>query len=324
MKKSNDLKFISEILGFSPYKQSFKQALVALFGEKDIPRSKFGLSSLKQLHPKIGLPLWRGKPYLEKTVIISNLFNHTQTPIEAGWSVEKTQVLDFRGKKLTYNSHNGTDFTVPVGSTVCTAAPGKVVSIRSEFNRGGKKIFIDHGRGLMTTYAHLARTLVKVGDKVERGQPIALSGYSGIDGMITFPFGLPHVHFNVWLNCKPVDPFPYDSKASLWKAGNLPESATYLPSNEKLFLSEYNLEKLQKVIHSCKTERIRNHLLNIPKAEFQAAETIIEMNYYPTRFEVKENIYWNEFERKPFLDLPFLKEEFENVVFLDDLLEQKN
>lgn len=320
MKKSNDLKLFSEVMGLSPYKQSFKQALITLFGEKDIPRSKFGLSSLKQLHPKIGLKLWRGKPYLEKTVIITNLFNHIQTPIEKGWSVAKTQTLDFRGKNLTYNSHNGTDFSIPVGSTVCTAAPGEVVSIRSEFNRGGKKIFIDHGNGLMTTYAHLARILVKVGDIVKRGQPIALSGYSGIDGMITYPFGVPHVHFNVWLNCEPIDPFPHKNFTSLWLAGEMPKPHNPENASNDWKPSEYDSNKLQKVLQACKNPTIKEQLNNITELKYQAAETIIEMCYYPTRFQHKENIYTQTFERIPFLDLPFLKEEFEKVVFLDEIL----
>ena len=85
-------------------------------------------------------------------------------------------MLDFRGRDLTYDSHNGTDFAVPVGTKVLAAAGGEVVRIVSEFNRGGLKIFIDHGGGLMTTSAHLARPLVKVGQIVARGEAIALSG----------------------------------------------------------------------------------------------------------------------------------------------------
>ncbi len=76
-----------------------------------------------------------------------NLFNRTPTPLEDGWSVRKTQVTDFRGGTLTYDSHNGTDFAVPVGTVVVAPAPGKVLRISSEFNRGGLKVFLDHGRG---------------------------------------------------------------------------------------------------------------------------------------------------------------------------------
>ena len=73
--------------------------------------------------------------------------------------MKKTQVADFRGRDLTYDSHNGTDFAIPVGTRVLTAAAGRVVRQVSEFNRGGLKLFVDHGQGLMTCYAHLARPL---------------------------------------------------------------------------------------------------------------------------------------------------------------------
>jgi murein DD-endopeptidase MepM/ murein hydrolase activator NlpD len=219
--KKDRLKF-REKVGIIPLGIRLKQAKIALLGEEDVPASKFDLSSLSQLHPGISPKMWRGKAHIDKKVIISNLYNHTQTPIEEGWSVQKSQVLDFRGKQLTYNSHNGTDFAIPVGTTVCAAAPGEVVEVRSEFNRGGLKVFIDHGKGLITCYAHLARSLVKVGEILKRGQSIALSGYSGLDGFSTFPFGIPHVHFNVWLNCAPIDPFPHQNQSSIWRGGDLP------------------------------------------------------------------------------------------------------
>ena len=52
-----------------------------------------------------------------------------------------------------------------------------------------------------------ARALVRPGDRVGRGETIAISGYSGLDGVVTFPWGTPHVHFNVWLDGLYVDPF---------------------------------------------------------------------------------------------------------------------
>lgn len=195
--------------------------------------------------------MWKGKFYLDKTVIISNLYNHTQTPIEQGWSVRKRQMLDFRGRQLSYDSHNGTDFAIPVGSTVCTAAPGEVVEVRSEFNRGGLKVFVDHGQGLMTCYAHLARSLVKKGDILSRAQPIALSGYSGIDALITYPFGIPHVHFNAWLNGEPTDPFPHGEKISLWKNGNMPAPAG--DEDHPFSPSVYDEESIHEALQACKT-----------------------------------------------------------------------
>jgi murein DD-endopeptidase len=311
------LRLFADIMGLSPLPVRLRQAKTAIFGEEDVPPSKAGLSSLKQLYPRISPTLWRGKAYLPKTVIISNLVNHTPTPIEDGWSVKKTQTLDFRGGKLTYNSHNGTDFAVPVGSVVCTAAPGRVVAVFSEFNRGGLKIVIDHGRGLKTCYAHLAKSLVREGDVLHRAQPIALSGYSGIDGAFTFPFGIPHIHFNVWLNGTAVDPFPHGENQSLWAGGYLPAAVEAAPAETEI--SPYDEEKVNRAISVCKTPSARERLLSYRDLIFRGARLVIEMNYYPTRFSEKINPYNAFFGRMPRLDLPFRASDFEKVVFLDEL-----
>jgi len=315
------LRLFGDTIGLSPFPLRFKQAMITIRGEEDIPRSKFGLSSLKQVYPRIAPRMWRGKFYLDKTVIISNLYNHKQTPIENGWSVKKTQMLDFRGKQLTYDSHNGTDFAIPTGSTVCTAAPGEVVEIRSDFNRGGLKIFIDHGNGLMTCYAHLAKSIVKVGDILKRAQPIAISGYSGIDALVTFPFGIPHVHFNAWLNSESIDPFPHDGKESLWRNGELPAAA----DNDTSFdftPSSYNEQAVMQAIEICKTPSARERIAAQEELKHKAAHVIIEMNYSPTRFNKRINVYDKEYPRQPLLDLPFKAEYFEKVVFLDDVLKR--
>jgi murein DD-endopeptidase len=309
---------LRELMGLVPYRLRFKQALIALRGEEDVPRSKFSISSLKQLYPKISPKLWKGKFYIDKTVIISNLYNHLQTPVENGWSVKKTQMLDFRGRKLTYDSHNGTDFAIPTGTTVCTAAPGEVVEVRSEFHRGGLKVFVDHGNGLMTCYAHLARSLVKVGDILKRAQPIAISGYSGIDAFVTYPFGIPHIHFNAWLNGESIDPFPHNGNASLWRKGDLPVPADDLELDFNP--SVYNEERLIEAINICKTPFARERILANQHIKHKAAHLIIEMNYYPTRFDKRLNIYDKEHPRQPLLDLPFKGSEFNDIVFLDDIL----
>ncbi|MGH1335025.1 MAG: M23 family metallopeptidase [Aureispira sp.] len=313
----NKLKFFGEVLGMSPFKERWQQAKVALFGQEDVPGSKFGLSSLSQFHPRISPYLWRGKSYVERQVIISNLVNHTPTPIANGWSVKKTQVLDYRGRGLTYDSHNGTDFSIPVGSEVCTAAAGEVVAVQSEFNRGGLKIFIDHGEGLMTCYAHLARALVEVGTILKRGQTIALSGYSGLDALVTFPFGIPHVHFNVWLNGESIDPFPYEGKPSLWKNGALPIPADGGEAN--FVASTYQEEEIDALIACCKTASVQEALHATQPLAQKAAATIIHSNYYPTRFGQRINVYDQTYERRPRLDLPFSAKAFDGVVFLDEL-----
>ncbi len=309
---------LTEAMGIRPVRERARQALVALRGEEDVPPSRWGLSSLAQLRPKISLPLWRGRAPVPRKAIVTNLYNHTPTPIDAGWSVKKTQVRDFRGGALTYDSHNGTDFTIPIGTTVVAAAPGRVVHLHSEFNRGGLKLYLDHGDGLMTTYAHLARALVSVGDVLERGQPIALSGYSGIDGVVTFPWGTPHVHFNAWLDATPVDPFPHGDAVSLWRAGALPvppddaEVEPYVPST-------YDEAAVDALVASCVTPSVREELAAVPDLATRAERAIIARNYYPTRFPGSASPYAARAQRRPRLDLPFSAEDFDGIVFADEI-----
>ncbi len=307
----------TEMLGLLPIRERVRQAVIALRGEEDVPASSFGPSSLRMLRPRVALPLWFGRPFIARKVLITNLFNHLQPPVELGWSVKRTRIEDFRGRDMTYDSHNGTDFSIPVGTRVLTAAPGEVVRVCSEFNRGGLKIFIDHGDGLMTCSAHVARSLVREGQRVERGQLIALSGYSGLDGFITFPWGVPHVHFNTWLNGEPVDPFARKGETSLWRAGALPAP----PSAEALEFSpsRYSEAAVERAIESCKTASSRARLQGLQPLSRRAAHLIAEMNYYPTRFPSRPNVYKRTHPRVPRLDLPFSNDDFDGVVFVDEL-----
>ncbi len=310
------VRFFSEVLGLSPFGLRMRQAWFALRGEADVPGSRFGLSSLQQLRPRIAPRMWFGRAFVPRTVLITNLFNHRQTPIAAGWSVRRTQVEDFRGRGLSYDSHNGTDFSIPVGTRVHTAAAGEVVRVVSEFNRGGLKVFIDHGGGLITTYAHLARAHVAEGDHLHRGQLIAHSGYSGLDGLVTFPFGVPHVHMNVWLNSEPVDPFAHGDSASLWHGG-LPAAPT---GSEAGFEGDaWDDGGVCDAIAACKSAPLRERLQATEPLGRRAAHTIIERNYYPTRFASRPPLQSTEHPRVPRLDLPFSGEDFDSVVFVDEL-----
>ncbi|MBW2464522.1 MAG: M23 family metallopeptidase [Deltaproteobacteria bacterium] len=325
------LRFFGEALGLSPWRERYRQAMVAIRGQQDVPPSRFDLSSLRLLRPRVAMPLWRGRPFIERKVILTNLFNHRQTPVENGWSVKQTQVEDFRGRGLTYDSHNGTDLSIPVGTRVLTTAPGEVVSIVSEFNRGGLKIFIDHGDGLMTCSAHLARALVTEGQVLGRGEAIALSGYSGLDGFVTFPFGVPHIHLNTWLDGVPVDPFPRGADESLWRGGALPtpvgrQDQADQEANEddeggptQFSPSTYSETRVDDAIAACRTESTRARLAAIEPLSARAARTIIEMNYYPTRFTSRVRVYEGEHRREPRLDLPFSRRDFDGVVFVDEL-----
>ncbi|MBK9033903.1 MAG: M23 family metallopeptidase [Myxococcales bacterium] len=179
------------------------------------PPSRFDHTSLRILQPRLALAVWRGQRPFGRAVPIYNLFNRTPTPIERGWSVRKTQVRDFQGGALTYDSHNGTDFATAPGTVIVAPAAARVILVVSEFHRGGLKLLLDHGDGLATSCAHLARALVEPGQVVARGEPIALSGASGLNFVAALGADPPHLHFNVWLDGEPVDPFAVAGEASL-------------------------------------------------------------------------------------------------------------
>ncbi|WP_297481342.1 murein DD-endopeptidase MepM [uncultured Photobacterium sp.] len=93
--------------------------------------------------------------------------------------------------------HNGTDFAVPVGTTILAAGDGVVVKSRYH-PLAGNYIVIKHGREHMTRYLHLSKRQVKVGDKVKMGQRIAKSGNTGRSTG-------PHLHFELIKNGRPVN-----------------------------------------------------------------------------------------------------------------------
>lgn len=97
--------------------------------------------------------------------------------------------------------HRGVDFNGPRGSDVLTVAEG-VVYFAGKRSGYGNVVEIDHGNGYRTLYAHNQQNLVKEGERVKAGDVIAKMGSTGrATGS--------HVHFEVWLNGKVVNPNQY-------------------------------------------------------------------------------------------------------------------
>ena len=309
-----------EALGLRPFRKAAREALLTLRGDATTPKSRFDLTTLRQLRPRYSVPLWLGRKPYGRRVPITNLYNYRQPPPELGWSVRVTDVSDYRAGTNTYDSHNGTDFAVPPGTTVVAAAPGIVLRVSSEFHRGGRKVLIDHGRGLVTTYNHLARPLVSPGQRVMRGERIALSGYSGIDALLGFPWTPPHVHFNVWLNGRYVDPFTPEQlspkEPSLWRRHNDPIPAEDL-GDDRFEPTEWNVSAFDDAIASCHHEGARAEMRGAGTLLERAGAVLLQANYFPTRFEpVPGNFYREAFPREPRLDLPFSREDYDGVFVL--------
>jgi len=97
--------------------------------------------------------------------------------------------------------HTGIDIGVPYGTPIRAAASGQVI-YAGWMDGYGNLVFIDHGRGISTGYAHQSSIAVSNGQAVTQGQVI---GYVGCTGHC---FG-PHLHFEVRVNGTPVDPLGY-------------------------------------------------------------------------------------------------------------------
>ncbi|MGJ3189465.1 M23 family metallopeptidase [Paenarthrobacter sp. FR1] len=95
--------------------------------------------------------------------------------------------------------HRGQDFVAQCGTAVHAAATGKVTFAGWHEYGGGNRVVVDHGNGLETTYNHLSSFTVKVGQTVNRGDTVALSGTTGASTGC-------HLHFEVQVNGEVVDP----------------------------------------------------------------------------------------------------------------------
>lgn len=129
---------------------------------------------------------------LTKNTLFSN-------PINSIVTSEYGTARVYNGVAKSY--HSGTDFRASVGEDIKATNNGKVVLVMNRFYLGNV-IYIDHGRGAYSYYAHLDESLVSEGEIVKKGQVIAKSGKTGrITG--------PHLHYAFRLYNVTVDPLGY-------------------------------------------------------------------------------------------------------------------
>ena len=126
------------------------------------------------------------------------------SPIGSGWERRVTSEFGNRVDPITgkHKGHGGMDLAVPTGTPI-RAALGGTVTV-SKYNTGGYGyyVMIDHGNGLATLYGHCSKLLAKVGQTVEAGDIIALSGSTGRSTG-------PHLHFEARVNGERTNPRAY-------------------------------------------------------------------------------------------------------------------
>jgi len=98
--------------------------------------------------------------------------------------------------------HEGIDLTARRGTNIYATADGEVLQAGYRAGGFGKKVLIDHGYGFRTVYGHCDEIVVEVGQKVKRGEVIARVGSTGLSKS-------PHLHYEVHVNGRPVDPINY-------------------------------------------------------------------------------------------------------------------
>ena len=121
-----------------------------------------------------------------------------RTPVKFGKMTSAYSIRRFHPISKRYKAHTGIDYGAPTGTSIFATANGRVTF--AGWKSGyGKLIIIKHPNGYQTYYGHCSRLLKKPGQLVEQGQLIALVGQTGVATG-------PHVHYEVRVNGKPINP----------------------------------------------------------------------------------------------------------------------
>jgi murein DD-endopeptidase MepM/ murein hydrolase activator NlpD len=110
-------------------------------------------------------------------------------------------ITSYFGARRANGIHNGLDIAAPTGTPVVAPADAVVVKAGPS-PLYGNVIFLDHGKGVTSRYAHLSDIGCSIGDRVSRGDVI---GFVGATGWATGS----HLHYEIRINGIPVDPINY-------------------------------------------------------------------------------------------------------------------
>jgi len=230
-------------------------------------QATLGPSVIGHFRPSISLPAYAGFLPVSGVAPIMNFFDRFAGGRGFRVTVTKKSARDHRGGRLTYDEHDGTDFVCPPGVPVVAAAPGVLVATRDTFLRGGLTACVDHGAGVVTQYTHLTRVVAEIGQSLRRGDVLAWSGSGGIDMLSSFPWVPPHVHFMVWDNGVPVDPYraaDESPSAGRWLHDNDPQTSGPMasdPAPPTLASVGVDRRALDDVVEQCKSPWILDELL---------------------------------------------------------------
>jgi len=141
------------------------------------------------------LDIERSEPVAMPTVSVPSRMPVDNAVLTSGYGMRDHPVLRKRA------NHNGVDLAAPTGTPIYATADGKIERA-NYFGSYGNYIQIGHGNAIETRFAHLSRIVVSDGQDVRKGD---LIGYVGSTGRSTGP----HLHYEVRIDGKPVDPRPF-------------------------------------------------------------------------------------------------------------------
>lgn len=188
--------------------------LIALFSEAD--------GSLDPRFERLGLSLARMSALERGLETIPQVMPADINSISSGFGYRRDP---FTGGAAM---HNGLDFRAPHGAPIHAAAAGTVsfVGVKSGY---GKVVEISHGSGMVTRYAHMSRFNTQVGTEIAAGEIIGAIGNTGRSTG-------PHLHFEVRIDGRPVNPRPFLETAphvlEEARAEFAPNAATNEPADE--------------------------------------------------------------------------------------------
>jgi murein DD-endopeptidase MepM/ murein hydrolase activator NlpD len=179
-----------------------------------------GGSPLVRRRPFLGRLGWSARPdvdgLIERASTLSRSFSDVSDTLQrnfnrfantpsimptTGWLSSQFSKSRFHPILHENRPHEGIDVSAPTGTPIVAPAAGVIV--KSGSDKGfGLLVEIDHGNGIRTRFAHCSRLAVRVGQRVTRGQLIAAVGATGL---VT----APHLHYEIHVNGKPVDPLTY-------------------------------------------------------------------------------------------------------------------
>ena len=156
-----------------------------------------------------------GDKQVERSILLEEVVMEAVPKIvERGTKIPPTYIKPINGGRLTSKFgprkaptkgastyHKGVDWAIASGSSVYASSGGTVT--KAGWGSGyGYVVYIDHGNGTETRYAHLSKVLVSKGQKVKQGERIAKSGNTGVSTG-------PHLHFEIIMNGSRVNPLKY-------------------------------------------------------------------------------------------------------------------